>query len=684
VAEEVAVTFRLPWVLWFLVAVPMLSALLVYGYRARKRSLTTFGLESTLGPLLIGKTPRVRAVRGVLAVLGVTFAVLAWAGPQYGSHTRVMKKRGIDVVLALDFSKSMLARDVRPSRIERAKAELTRFLGDLTGDRVGVVAFAGDTMEFPMTTDYAAVELFLRDLGPYDMPVGGTAIGRALTASARLLERASRPKDENEAEGAEPERSRVVILLTDGEDHEGEPVEAAKQLAATGARVFVVGIGSATGEPIPTFAPDGTWTGYLRDEKGSPVLSALTAANEKQLAEIASVGNGTYFRAKQGAVGVDEIRKLMKGMKQAESKARRVSIAEDRYLLALLPAFLLLLIEGVLPDGLTRKRKRKGRAAAALAAMLPFLALCTSSNRALAWEPFRSKSSDVERGNELLQKGDADAALEAYDTARKKLPNEPGVDVNRGLALAASGKLDEAREAFQAVAHGKASKELRAAANYNLGLSFIKQAEAAGKADDLDKAQGFLRESIDALKASLRDGPGNRDAAWNLELARRQLVDVEKKREEKKKQQEQDKQDQEKNDPQDDNQNQDGQQGDEPKQDDGQQNDEPKDEGKDGQPKDGESPEQPEAKGEEKPEDSAKQPEQDDKKPEPQKGPPSPEQTAPEPGKDGAPSEAQPQKVLPEHMQKALDALSEGEQSLEKYRARQRATQRPRRIEKDW
>ena len=138
----------------------------------------------------MGRSPRLRALRGVLVSWGSLFLVLAWAGPQYGSQTRVLKKRGIDVIVALDFSKSMLAKDVRPSRIERAKAELSRFFLELTGDRVGVVAFAGDTMEFPMTTDYAAIENFLRGLGPYDMPVGGTAIGRALIASKRLLERA--------------------------------------------------------------------------------------------------------------------------------------------------------------------------------------------------------------------------------------------------------------------------------------------------------------------------------------------------------------------------------------------------------------------------------------------------------------------------------------------------------------
>jgi Ca-activated chloride channel family protein len=351
----VAVSFRNDSVLLLLLALPVLAALLVYGYRSRRRALQRFGDAATLDTLIVGRAPRLRATRGVLLVLGIGLAIVAWAGPQYGSHERVLKKRGIDVVIALDFSKSMLAKDVRPSRIERAKAELTRLFAELTGDRVGVVAFAGDTMEFPMTTDYAAVELFLRDLGPYDMPVGGTALGRALLSSQRLLER-STPQNEAQA-SPEERRSRVVILMTDGEDHEGSPVEAAKTLAEAGIRVFVVGIGSRTGEPIPTYAPDGRWTGYLRDDSGAPVLSALTDQNEKQLEQIASQGKGQYFRAREGTVGIDEIQKLMRGMKQAESRARKVSIAEDRYVLVLVPALLLLLIEALLPEGLAPRRR---------------------------------------------------------------------------------------------------------------------------------------------------------------------------------------------------------------------------------------------------------------------------------------------------------------------------------------
>jgi Ca-activated chloride channel family protein len=358
-------SFRLPWVLWLLAFVPIAAALLVYGYRARGRSLATFGQPSTVNTLIRGRSPRLRALRGVLLVLGLLCAILAWAGPQYGSHTRLLSKRGIDFVIALDFSKSMLAKDVRPSRIERAKLELSRLFGELTGDRVGMVAFAGDTMEFPMTTDYAAIETFLRDLGPYDMPVGGTAIGRALTASKRLMERASgeqaqTPSPEDEERG---KRSRVVLLFTDGEDHEGEPVRAAEELAQAGIRVFVVGVGSKTGEPIPTYAPDGTWTGYVRDEAGKPVLSALTEQNEVQLKKIAEIGKGKYLRAREGTVGIDQILTLTRGMKQAENRARKVSIAEDRYALVLLPALLLLLLEALLPEAWYVRRERRSEVA---------------------------------------------------------------------------------------------------------------------------------------------------------------------------------------------------------------------------------------------------------------------------------------------------------------------------------
>jgi Ca-activated chloride channel homolog len=347
--------------LWWLLVLPLIAGAMLVGLRMRQRAAERFGSEVARGRMVVGASPALRAARAVLFLIGLGLAIVALARPQYGSQTRMLRKRGVDVVIALDFSKSMLARDVRPSRIDRAKAEITAFLDELTGDRVGIVAFAGETMEFPMTVDYSAAALFFRDLGPYDMPVGGTAIGRALTAAQRLIERSSRPVAETEkAEGADKSatRARVVVLMTDGEDHEGDPVAAAQELAKGGARVYVVGIGTRTGEPIPTYAEDGTWTGYMRDADGNPVLTALTHDNEAQLKKIADVSGGKYFAAGRGSVGMDQIRAEMRRMKQTELKARKITVHEERYAPVLLVAFLLLVLEALLPEGRLRRRRQ--------------------------------------------------------------------------------------------------------------------------------------------------------------------------------------------------------------------------------------------------------------------------------------------------------------------------------------
>ena len=345
-----------PSALWLLWLVPLAAAALVWNEARRRRATEIFGRSTTITPLITGRARWWRIARAVLMLIGVTLLILAFAGPQYGSRTRVLRKRGIDVVIALDFSKSMLAQDVHPSRIKRAKAELERLLAELDGDRVGLVAFAGDAMAFPMTVDYSAIRLFLRDLEPMDMPVGGTAIGKALIASKRLIESS---KEHRGPEAAIPDRSRVVILLTDGEDHEGDPIAAAKELEAAGIQVYAVGIGSGSGEPIPSYTADGTLIGHMKDSDGRLVMTSLSAENEETLKEIASITGGTYVRAEEGTVGVTQIRQELAKLQASEQKARRVTVHENRFALVLLPAFLLFVLEGLLPEAWIVRRRRR-------------------------------------------------------------------------------------------------------------------------------------------------------------------------------------------------------------------------------------------------------------------------------------------------------------------------------------
>lgn len=309
-----------------------------------------------------------------------------------------------------------------------------------------------------------------------------------------------------------------------------------------------------------------------------------------------------------------------------------------------------------------RTPKRALGCALVLAALL---ALGTPP-KARAWEPFRSANADVEKGNAELEKGQLDKAIAAYNDAAKRLPQEPGVHLDRGIALLKSGKLAEARNALQLATQGTPPREVRAKAQYNLGLSFLQEADAAAKQEDLEGAQKLVREASDAFKSSLRAGPGNRDAAWNYELAKRRQVELEKKQQEKK-DQEKKKDEEQKKQEQDQQQDQDqDQKGDGDASDDKQKQD-PSAQPDAGAPPGGEDAGQPEPKGEDG--GQAKQPE------------PKPE---PEPKDQEQPKPSQGQQQLPEHMQKALDALEDNNDNLQKHQAAQRARQRPQRVEKDW
>jgi Ca-activated chloride channel family protein len=291
-----------------------------------------------------------------------------------------------------------------------------------------------------------------------------------------------------------------------------------------------------------------------------------------------------------------------------------------------------------------------------------------AAQRARAWDLFRSENSDVRDGNAELEKNQLDKALAAYSAAAKRLPGEGGVHLDRGIALLKAGKAGEAREALRLATQGNASPEVRGKAHYNLGLAFMKDADTLAKEENLEEAQKLLRESSEAFKSSLRAAPKNRDAAWNLELAKRRLVDLDKKQQEKKDKEKKDEEEKKKedNDKKDESDKKDGDKGDEQKKDDNEKQDDEQGQDDAGAPKpdqaDAGAPSEPDAGAEQKPE-------------------PKPDDESQGESKD-EPAQAQP--ALPEHMQQALDALENSEENLQKHRAAMRARQRPRRIEKDW
>jgi Ca-activated chloride channel family protein len=306
-----------PLYLIFCAIAGLLTAIGIYVSLARVERIRRL-IPSRLIPKLVpGISSTKPAIRSVLFGAGLFLFAIGLAQPQCGTRAELTKRRGVDLVVAIDASKSMLARDVQPSRLERAKLELTTLLDELKGDRVGIVAFAGDAfIQCPLTSDYAAAKMFLRALDPEQMQQGGTNIAGALLLAKQVLENADR--------GA---KERVVVLLSDGEDLSGGVANAASSLRESAIRVFTVGIGSETGEPIPIVNKSGEITGYKKDANGEMVLTRLDRAS---LASLAQATDGEFFYEPQG-VAVHQLMGRIDKLQKSELESRLTVQYDERF-----------------------------------------------------------------------------------------------------------------------------------------------------------------------------------------------------------------------------------------------------------------------------------------------------------------------------------------------------------------
>ncbi|MCI0566644.1 MAG: VWA domain-containing protein, partial [Acidobacteria bacterium] len=269
--------FGEPRALMLLLLIPLLGVLLGVVRLRRKRLLRRLGQEELVARLL--ETPGAPrwVIRVALILLAGTFLALALARPQWGAKVEEVRRKGVDVIIAMDVSSSMLAEDVKPSRLARAREEVATLIDSLEGDRVGLVAFAGEaTVACPLTLDYSAAKVFLDVLDPALVPVPGTAIASAIRKSS-------------EAFGSKEKRYKVLVLITDGEDHEKDAVAAAREAAAEGVVIYTLGVGSGSGSPIPVRGTDGSGGGYKKDREGKIVTSRLDPV---KLAEIAEAAGG--------------------------------------------------------------------------------------------------------------------------------------------------------------------------------------------------------------------------------------------------------------------------------------------------------------------------------------------------------------------------------------------------------
>jgi len=309
--------------------VPALGFFYLYVFMKKDRAIREFcGTE--LSGRLIPAAPRGRQkLKAFLIVVAVLFLVIALVRPKWGFHWEDIKRTGVDIIVAVDVSKSMLAQDIEPSRLERAKRKVHDLCRMLEGDRIGLIAFAGTSfVQCPLTLDYGAFNLFLDYLSPDLIPVPGTAIGDAIRKAMASFNRQERT-------------SKALIIITDGEDHDSKPFEAAQEAKKEGIRIFTIGIGNEAGAPIPQ--PDGSG-GFLKDRGGSVVMSKL---DEQMLQKVALETGGAYVRSVTGDVDLEKIYKgeIKASMEQKELKSTRNKRWEERFQWFVGIALALLLLE---------------------------------------------------------------------------------------------------------------------------------------------------------------------------------------------------------------------------------------------------------------------------------------------------------------------------------------------------
>ena len=336
-------TFGAPQYLYALIALPALMVFVRWAFLRRDASVRRIGDPALIERLSMSVNRGMRRRRLVLWFVGIALIIIALARPQWGSDVQIVEHRGVQVMVALDISRSMLAQDLKPTRLDRAKLEISDMMSRLTGDEVGIVLFSGASfIQFPLTFDYATARTYLRNASPDAITRQGTVIAKAI---------------ETAMTGFNEERvsQKIIVIMTDGENHEGDPVAAAQQAAEDGAVVYTVGFGSPEGEPIPVYDGQGNVTSYREDDQGRAIISRL---DEATLQEIARAGGGKYFRAvERGAIAglVDEIQSFQDESLQSEFNRTNI----ERFQIFLLLGVLSLVIAEVMTDRLSLSLRRR-------------------------------------------------------------------------------------------------------------------------------------------------------------------------------------------------------------------------------------------------------------------------------------------------------------------------------------
>ncbi len=477
--------FEDPIYLWLLVLIPVLALIRFISYRNQKKRLRKFG-EPALLKALMPDVSRFRPsvkfwiLQGALALL-----VLMLARPQMGTKISQEKRVGIETIICMDISNSMLAEDIVPSRLDRSKMMIENLVDHFSNDKIGLIVFAGDAfVQLPITSDYVSAKMFLSSIDPSMIATQGTDIGRAIDMATHSF---------TPEEGI----GRAIIVITDGENHEGGAVEAAVAAKDAGMRVYVLGVGSSKGSPIPI---PGTGD-YMKDNTGNTVMSAL---NEQMCKELAQAGGGAYIHVENNSAAQEQLDNELDKLSKKETTATLYSEFDEQFQAFGLLALLLLVLEICILDrrnpllkniSLFGKKKR-------VAAMLCMLLVAASASAQMTDRQY------IRQGNKQFRSGDYANAEVSYRKAIEKNAKNPQAAFNLGNALMAQKKDSAAVEQFQGAANLETNPLRKAQAYHNMGV--------------ICQTHKMYGEAIEAYKNALRLNPKDDETRYNLVLCKHQ------------------------------------------------------------------------------------------------------------------------------------------------------------------
>jgi Ca-activated chloride channel family protein len=436
-------------------------------------------------------------LQGALALL-----IVMLARPQFGTKINNEQRVGIETIIAMDISNSMMAEDITPSRLDRSKMMVENLVDHFTNDKIGLIVFAGDAfVQLPITSDYVSAKMFLSSIDPSMMATQGTDIARAIDMAAHSF---------TQEEGI----GKAIIVITDGEDHEGGALEAAKAAKEAGMRVYVLGVGSTKGSPIPI---PGTGD-YMKDNTGNTVMSAL---NEEMCRQVAQAGGGAYIHVENNSAAQDQLDNELDKLAKKETTSTVYSEFDEQFQAVAILALLLLILEICIFDRRNPLIRRlslfgsKKKAAATVALLLVALTASAQTDRQY-----------IREGNKQFRLGQYDKAEVSYRKAVEKNPKNPQAAYNLGNALMAQKKDSAAVQQFEQSARMEANPLRKSAAYHNMGV--------------ICQTHKMYDDAIEAYKNSLRLNPNDDETRYNLVLCKH----LKKKQDDKQKQNQQNKDDQ--------------------------------------------------------------------------------------------------------------------------------------------